>query len=55
MDDGGIVQISDNISYDKNHTLKTEVYYVTKISAIHGYLYLHDTFLRFEPIISEEE
>jgi hypothetical protein len=49
-----MVSVSDYISYEKDHTLKTEAYYVTKTSAIHGHLYLHSNYLHFQPEVSDE-
>ena len=48
-DDDEIV-ISDYMTYDKDHHLKTEAYYVTKMAQIKGALLMDKHSINFHPV-----
>lgn len=48
-DDDEII-ISDYLSYDKDHHLKTEAYYVTKMAQIKGMLSMDQHAINFHPV-----
>lgn len=48
------VVIHDFLTFEKDHVLRTEAYYVTKQSQIKGLLLIKPTILQFDPVESEE-
>lgn len=44
------IVVGDYVSYDKDHVMKTDAFYMTKQNQIKGYIQITKNYLQFNPI-----